>query len=168
MAYFVDSINKLVAAYPAMKSNTGVAILGGHSEDVAEQLSLPVYSLGYVNDTRKIVDIYNSADTFVLPSLEDNLPNTIMESMACGVPCVGFKVGGIPEMIDSHINGYVANFKDSDDLARGIRWVLDEADYDSLSKAAVSKVSVQYSQHSVAMKYIEVYNQALAFKNYRI
>ena len=168
MAYFVDSINKLVGAYPAMKSNTGVAILGGHSEDVAEQLSLPVYPLGYVNDTRKIVDIYNSADTFVLPSLEDNLPNTIMESMACGVPCVGFKVGGIPEMIDSHINGYVANFKDSDDLARGIRWVLDEADYDSLSKAAVSKVSVQYSQHSVAMKYIEVYNQALAFKNYRI
>ena len=42
--------------------------------------------------------------------------------------------------------------------------MLDGADYDSLSKAAVSKVSVQYSQHSVAMKYIEVYNQALAFK----
>ena len=52
--------------------------------------------------------MYNAADLFVLPSLEDNLPNTIMEAMACGVPCVGFKSGGIPEMIDHRKNGYVA------------------------------------------------------------
>lgn len=77
-----------------------MAILGGHSEDVAEKLSLPAFPLGYVSDEKTIVQIYSSADVFVLPSLEDNLPNTIMEAMACGVPSVGFKVGGIPEMID--------------------------------------------------------------------
>ncbi len=54
-----------------------------------------------------------------LPSLEDNLPNTIMESMACGVPGVGFKVGGIPEMIDHQKTGYVANYRDADELAKG-------------------------------------------------
>lgn len=168
MDFFIDALGKMTAAHPEMKTNTGVAILGGHSDEISDRLPLPIYPLGYVSDTRKIVDVYNSADVFVLPSLEDNLPNTIMESMACGVPCVGFKVGGIPEMIDHQRNGYVADFKNADDLAIGIHWVLDEACYESLSNAAMRKVAAAYSQHTVAMKYIEVYNQAMAFKNYSL
>jgi len=124
--------------------------------------------LGYVSDERQIVDIYNSADVFVLPSLDENLPNTIMEAMACGVPSVGFKVGGIPEMIDHLKNGYVAKYKDAADLAAGLHWVLREADHATLSREAVAKVRSSYSQRTVAMHYIEVYNQALAFKNYNI
>lgn len=102
MRYFIEAIDRLVARYPEMKENTAIAILGGHSEEV--NLTLPSYSLGYVSDEKQIVAIYNSADAFVLPSLEDNLPNTIMESMACGVPSIGFRVGGIPEMIDHQQN----------------------------------------------------------------
>jgi glycosyltransferase involved in cell wall biosynthesis len=168
MAYFVEAINKLVAEHPEMKDHAGVAILGGHSEEVADQMPLPVYSLGYVSDEKTIVNIYNSADVFVLPSLEDNLPNTIMEAMACGVPCVGFRVGGIPEMIDHQQNGYVAKFKDVDDLAYGIHWVLSEADAQALSQQAIHHVTVNYSQTSVAMRYIEVYNQVMARKNYHL
>ena len=55
-----------------------------------------------------------------------------MEAMACGVPSVGFKVGGIPEMIDHQKNGYVANYRDADDLAQGMFWVLEEADAEVL------------------------------------
>lgn len=168
MDYFVEAINSLAERYPDMKGNTGIAILGGHSEDITGQLALPAYPLGYVSDEKKIVSIYNSADVFVLPSLEDNLPNTLMESMACGVPCVGFKVGGIPEMIDHRKNGYVASLRDAKDLADGIRWVLCEADYTQLRQEAIRKVNVCYSQHSVAMKYIEVYNQAIAFRRYKL
>lgn len=166
MKYFVEAIDKLVAQYPAVKDNTAIAILGGHSEEVT--LTLPSYSLGYVSDEKRIVDIYNSVDVFVLPSLEDNLPNTIMEAMACGVPSVGFKVGGIPEMIDHQKNGYVANYRDTNDLAQGIHWVLEEADKELLSQACLQKVSHNYSQHAVALRYIEVYNQAMAFKNYKL
>lgn len=166
MKFFVEAIDKLVAQYPAVKDNTAIAILGGHSEEVT--LTLPSYSLGYVSDEKRIVDIYNSVDVFVLPSLEDNLPNTIMEAMACGVPSVGFKVGGIPEMIDHQKNGYVANYRDTNDLAQGIHWVLEEADKELLSQACLQKVSHNYSQHAVALRYIEVYNQAMAFKNYKL
>ena len=74
-----------------------------------------------MNDTRQIVDIYNATDVFVITSLSENLPNTIMEAMACGVPCVGFKVGGIPEEIDHKKNGYVAEYRNADDLARGLQ-----------------------------------------------
>ena len=80
-----------------------------------------------------------------------------MEAMACGVPSIGFKVGGIPEMIDHCKNGYVAAERNADDLAKGIHWVLDESDYTALSEAAVGKVLRSYSQRSVAMhilKYI--------------
>ena len=142
----------------------GVVILGGHAEEVTTQL--PTFPLGYVNDEHRIVDVYNAVDVFVLPSLSENLPNTIMEAMACGVPCVGFRVGGIPEEIDHKQNGYVAEYRSAEDLARGIRWILTEADYESLCQHAVHKVAQNYSQQSVAIKYLDVYQQAMAFKHY--
>ena len=133
-----------------------------------ELLQLKAHPLGYVNDERQIVDVYNAADVFVLPSLSENLPNTIMEAMACGLPCVGFKVGGIPEEIDHKRNGYVAEYRSAEDLARGIRWVLEEADYEALSRNAIQKVAHNYSQQSVALRYAEVYQQAMAFKHYKL
>lgn len=168
MDYFITAINKMVEAHPEMKDNCGIAILGGKAEELADKLPLPSYPLGYVSEEKKIASIYNSVDLFVLPSLEDNLPNTIMEAMACGVPCVGFNTGGIPEMIDHQKNGYVAEYKSSDDLARGIHWVLSEADHQSLSNEAMKKVNQCYSQYAVAMKYIEAYNQAMALKRYKL
>lgn len=166
MGYFVEALRQLVQAHPQWKDNTSVAILGGHAEEVAAQLPLPAWPLGYVADEQAVAGIYNAADAYVLPSLEDNLPNTLMEAMACGVPCVGFCVGGIPEMIVHGRNGYVARPRDAADLAEGIRWVLDEAEADTLQAEAVRHVARNYSQSHVAMQYIEVYNEALAMKEY--
>lgn len=109
----------------------------------------------YVSSEEEMAKLYASMDAFVLPSLSENLPNTIMEAMACGTPCVGFNVGGIPEMIDHKVNGYVARYKDAADLAEGIRYVL--ADHDRLGAAAREKVLHEYSEESVARRYIEIY-----------
>ena len=160
MDYLVEACRQLDVP------DAGLVILGGHAEEVVGQLPFESYPLGYVNDEHRIIDVYNAADVFVLPSLSENLPNTIMEAMACGVPCVAFRVGGIPEEIDHRQNGYVAEYRNAEDLARGIRWILTEADYDELSKNAVHKVAQNYSQQSVALKYLDVYQQAMAFKNY--
>lgn len=160
MDYLIDACRQL--------KDYELVILGGHAEEVVDQLPLKAHPLGYVNDERRIVEIYQAVDVFILPSLSENLPNTIMEAMACGVPCVGFKVGGIPEEIDHKRNGYVAEYRDSDDLARGIRWILSEADYDQLSQEAVRKVAHSYSQQSVAISYLDVYHQAMAFKHYNL
>lgn len=168
MSYFTAAIQKLVEKHPDMKQNTGIVVLGGHSEEIANKLPLPVFPQGYVEDERKIVDIYNSVDVYVLPSLEDNLPNTIMEAMACGIPCVGFRTGGVPEMIDHQKNGYLANFKDVEDLADGIYSILSEVDQDAIRQECRHKVELNYSQHAVAMKYIDIYNQVRAFKHYRL
>ena len=168
VSFFIEAVRRMTADNPVMAEQTVIAILGGHSEDVAAQLALPTFPLGYVSDEKTIVAAYNAADVFVTPSLEDNLPNTIMEAMACGVPSVGFNVGGIPEEIDHKKNGYVAAYRDAEDLARGIRWVLCEADAAELSAQCKAKVARNYSQSAVAMRYTEVYNQALAMKHYKL
>ena len=168
MDYLVEACQILVNQYPDMRERTAIAILGGHAEEVGGLLPFETYPLGYVSDEQRIVDVYNAANVFVLPSLSENLPNTIMEAMACGVPCIGFKVGGIPEEIDHLKNGYVAAYRDAQDLAKGVHWVLAEVDYEALSKAAVTKVKRCYSQQSVALKYAEVYNETMAQKHYHL
>lgn len=111
----------------------------------------------YIKDAKKMIDLYRSVDAFVLPSLSENLPNTIMEAMACGTPCVAFRVGGIPEMIDHKINGYLARYKDSADLADGIRYVLSEENHERLAEASRKKIVECYSEEVVAARYIEIY-----------
>lgn len=69
-------------------------------------------------------------------------------------------------MIEHRRTGYLAKFKDTADLAEGIRWTLNEADQQSLHKACLHKVAHDYSQQSVSMRYIEVYNEMIALKRY--
>jgi glycosyltransferase involved in cell wall biosynthesis len=111
----------------------------------------------YISDEKEMAELYAKSACFVTPSLQDNLPNTIMEAMACGTPCVGFNVGGIPEMIDHALNGYVARYKDATDLADGISYVL--ANRKMLGEAAREKVMATYSEESVAKRYIKVYSE---------
>lgn len=63
--------------------------------------------LGRINDERLMSIAYSAADLYVIPSLLDNLPNTIIESLLCGTPVIGFRTGGIGEMIEDGINGYL-------------------------------------------------------------
>ncbi len=164
MDYLMEACRKMAERHPEMLKNTGVVILGGSADELRDSFTFPVYPISYISDEKKMAVLYNSADIFVLPSLSENLPNTIMEAMSCGVPCVGFNVGGIPEEIDHKQNGYVAEYKSADDLAAGMYWVLHESDYQQLSSNAVSKVASHYSQRSVAMKYIDVYERTLKNK----
>ena len=107
----------------------------------------------YISSPEEMAMMYAAADVFVTPSLQDNLPNTIAEAMSCGTPCVGFNVGGIPEMIDHLQNGYVAGYKDVTDLAEGIQYVLTH----DMREAALHKAASAYGESHIAQKYINVY-----------
>ncbi|WP_439555371.1 glycosyltransferase family 4 protein [Dyadobacter sp.] len=122
---------------------------------------VPVHYIGKISDTETMVNAYNAADLIVVPSLEDNLPNTIMEAMACGTPAVGFDTGGIPEMIDHHVNGFVAEQRSADSLAAGISWVLEKNVSSNLSAAAREKVVNHYSESLIASRYQAIYNSLL-------
>ena len=121
----------------------------------------PGRDIPYINNVEDMARLYACVDVFVTPSLSDNLPNTIMEAMSCGTPCVGFDVGGIPEMIDHKENGYVARYKDAQDLAEGIRYVIAKENHARLSRAARNKVMLCYSEEAVANKYLTEINREI-------
>lgn len=153
--YFVEACNLLSS------SDVEIVCYGQNSEQLQSLVPQKVHALGYISGEENLRQLYNAVDMFVTPSLEENLPNTIMESMACGTPCVGFEIGGIPEMITHKQNGYVAEYKDAKDFAQGIEWVLTEADYDELSANARQHVIDNYSETVIANKFIDLYKQRI-------
>lgn len=159
--YLVQACKVFQQKYPELSSSIGIVAMGHEGEALSSLFPFPVYTLDYVSKERDLVEVYNAVDLYVTPSLQDNLPNTIVEAMACGVPCVGFHVGGIPQMIDHLHNGYVAEYKDAEDFSNGIHWALFEDDYASLSEQAVRKALATYAESTVARKYIAVYNKAI-------
>ena len=164
--YFIESCRVLAERYPELKDGLGIVVYGKDSEQLKPLVPFQVYPLNYISNEKELIDVYNSVDLFVTPSLEENLPNTIMEAMACGIPCVGFQVGGIPEMIDHLHNGYVAEYKSVEDFANGIHWILNEADADTLGKKARQKAIVAYGEDNVTKQYIHLYEEALKQKKH--
>lgn len=153
-------IDYLVAAAKILKekgTDMEFVIMGGKSDDVTSILPFKCHSLGYIDSEEKAAKVYNACNLFVTPSLMENLPNTIMEAMACGTPCVGFNIGGIPEMIDHKTNGYVAEYKSASDLAEGISWVIENSEYKKISQVARDKVLKEYSEKTVAQKFVDLY-----------
>ena len=155
--FLTEACEHISMHHPTLPGNLGVVVLGGDAESVKEALPLPVYPVNYLSNETEIAALYNAVDLFVTPSLQDNLPNTIVEAMACGVPCVGFNVGGIPEMITHKQDGYVADYCDSIDFAQGIAWCLNESRHPSLCKAARSTALATYSEPAVTQQYLKVY-----------
>ena len=155
--YLIEAIELLSQKSEA--NNLELVIFGKSNMDLSEISTLNVNYLNFLSNVEDIIAMYNTADVYVTPSLEENLPNTIMESLSCGVPCVGFNVGGIPEMINHKSNGYISEYESAEDLAAGIYWTLFEADYEQLSQNARQKVIECYSEKIVAEQYINLYKQ---------
>jgi glycosyltransferase involved in cell wall biosynthesis len=141
--------------------NTELLIFGESAGLESENLPFKINALGYLASPDKIALAYSAATLFVIPSLEENLPNTIMESLACGTPIVGFDVGGIPEMIDHLQNGYLATYKSASSLADGINYVMQNPDYQQLCGNARQKVLNNYSESVVAQQYIDLYKSLI-------
>ncbi len=157
--YLTEACRLLDEQQPELKDSLSIVVFGNDSEQLQALLPFRVYALSYIADEHALPDIYSAADLFAIPSLEENLPNMIMESMSCGTPCVGFQTGGIPEMIDHLHNGYVARYLSAEDFANGMRWILNEPDYAELSEQAVRKAVSCYSESTVAKRYTDLYNK---------
>lgn len=144
-----------------------VVAFGKSRPDDLEGLPYPLHHLGLMREPAQLIEAYGGADVFVTPSLEENLPNTIMESLACGTPAVGFQVGGIPEMILDGVNGYTAPLRDTDALADRIAATADQYTINSDFRMQCRRSALErYDQHVVTKRYVQLYEKALEkFKN---
>lgn len=156
--YLENALRKLKFSNPLLVQKFMLIVFGNTDINHLRNIPVPVKSLGFMKNPELA---YNAADVFVLPSLEDNLPNTIMEALACGTPCVAFDVGGIPEMVDHKQNGYLAEYKSNDDLAKGIKWITQDADTELIRENARKKVLDSFGEDIVAKRYIELYKKIL-------
>ena len=143
-------------------SNYELVVIGKAKAKVFDHLPFKVNYLGVTQDESLIIDAYNACDVVVLPSLQDNLPNTAVEAMACGKPIVAFKIGGIPEMIEHRGNGWLAEAGNTEDFAKGLDWVLaDNEKYHYLCKSARQKAVKKYDYTVVSKAYSTLYQELL-------
>lgn len=137
-------------------------IYGQDKPKDAENWPCPVHWLGQVRDDRVLAQAYSAADLMVVPSRQDNLPNTAVEAQACGTPVVAFNVGGLPDIVTHRETGWLAKPFDADDLAEGIIWLLaDEGRHAVISAAARNQAVERFSEPVIAAKYIEVYRKVI-------
>ncbi len=107
-------------------ANITILIFGkGYNKKIAESVPFKIKFMGFLRDEYSTILAYNAADVFIAPSLADNLPTTVLESLSCGTPVVGFDVGGIPDMIKNKENGYLAQYRDANDIYEGIKFCLE-------------------------------------------
>ncbi len=142
---------------------TELVILGADGPEGQQLSGFNVHYLGIIRDENKLVDAYNVADTFVLPAEADNLPNVVKEATCCGVPCVGFNVGGMPDMVEHMETGYLAQPFDAAELAKGIAWTIKHSTPE-LSKEVRMKAESMH-RYSVAVgRYLDYYCEILNIK----
>ena len=118
-------------------------------------------SLGFVAETDRLIDIYSAADVFVMPSLEDNLPQTGIEAIACGTQVAAFDVGGVPDFVLPGKSGALAPLRDSAALARAIQHLLDRQFIDR--RPSSESESMRQDARAVAESMFQPARQAAAY-----
>lgn len=159
--YLREALTEVARRRPRLVPRLGLIVAGREAEQLAGAMPVEVFPQGYVGDEAGMRRLYRSADLLLMPTLADNLPNTIVEAMACGVPCVGFDVGGLPQMIDTGKNGYLARYRDARDFAEGILRTLSCEQPAALREGARQKALLSYSEAAVASCYKSLYESII-------
>jgi len=137
-------------------------VVFGNCIDSLENINFPTYFLGHFDNEKKLAEVYNAADIFVIPSLEEAFGLTCLESMACGTPVVGFNTGGIPDMIKNGKTGLLAKYKNSKDLAIKIKWMIEhDKDRKKMGINTRKIIENKYRLDIQAKRYIKIYTSIL-------
>jgi glycosyltransferase involved in cell wall biosynthesis len=141
--------------------NITLLSIGSNEPDL--QTSFAHQHLGSLNSDVLLSVFYSLADLFVIPSRQDNLPNTVLESMACGTPVVGFNIGGIPDMVRPGTTGWLAE----PESVRSLRDAIDnalanEANREQMGHRCREVVEAEYTLAVQARAYEQLYRSLLA------
>lgn len=159
--YLIEAIDIFIKDHHISPDAVELLIFGNRDNKNVPEFPIRTTFLGTISDDAKLALCYSASDVFLAPSLEDNLPNTVMESLACGTPLAAFTTGGIPDMVQHKYNGYLARYRSSADLAAGIAWVYN-ADRSELSRNARKTIEDYFSEAIIARQHIELYQSLIS------
>ncbi|MDX2212961.1 MAG: glycosyltransferase [Oculatellaceae cyanobacterium bins.114] len=139
----------------------------GLPNEELKSLNIPLKSFGRVDSDEILKLIYSAADIFVLPSLEDNLPNTMLEAMSCGTPVVAYDVGGIPDLVKEGVTGRLVRLEDTSHLAEVIlECSSSPGDLQKMGKQCRQLIEAEYGLESQAKRYLELYQDLLGKRDF--
>lgn len=162
--FLVQAIPQLVKLYPQVK----IAIIGDDSRPYVKQVQAMAQSLGvsdsliWVGIQKEMLPVYAMLDALVIPSLDEQLPLVMLEAMACNLPIVATRVGGIPEVIVDGESGLLAQPADVASLQRALLKLVSDAGLrKSLALEAAKKVRTQFSPTIQAQRVVDVFEKVL-------
>lgn len=139
--------------------NIEFVIFGSSEPKEKLPLKFKTYYLGHLNDDVSLISLYSAVDVMIVPSLQETLPQTASEAMACGTPVVAFGHTGLLDIIEHKKTGYLAKPFLTKDLASGIEWIFNEANYDDLCFNSRKKIVAEFDSDKISERYIELYKK---------
>lgn len=154
-----------VAALNQVAPREGLAIvlLGAGGASWEGKLAHPIIQLGFLRDERLIAAAYAASDLAIVPSSVENLPNSILEAMACGTPTAAFDAGGIGDAVRHRETGWLAPQGDVARLAEGIEHLVnDDAERGRLSRAGVALILSGFTAERETAGFLTLYRRLIA------
>ncbi len=137
------------------------AVIGSKEPGLSTVGDFPIVRIAQTDNQRTYARRLAAADSFVLPTEIDNLPNSVTEAMACGLPTIAFAVGGTPDQIDHHESGYLVPPFESSELAKGIAWAVNQEGHDERSQSARQRAVRFCDELTAVERYGHLYEDIL-------
>ena len=125
-------------------------------------LGFPIHYTGYLNDEISLRLIYSSVNVLVVPSRFESFGQTASEAQACGTPVVAFDFSGPKDIVCHKETGYLAKYCDDQDLAKGIKWTIDNQK--KLKKKSRENAIRKFSYKRVSSDHKKLYSKILESK----
>lgn len=155
--YFCQAVGRLS---PALRARVTLLIVGLGSERLALPAGCDSRRFGMVHDDRLVAAIYAAADLVVMTTLADNLPNALLEALACGTPAVAFKTGGVPDAVRHLETGWLAAPRSAEEIAAGLETLLgDDALRARLGARAREVAETEYTIQLQAERFAALYSE---------
>lgn len=154
-----SALQKLHEARAELNDKLEIAVIGRQDDAMADLIPYPVHFLGFHSTDQALVDCYSVADFFVIPSKQDNLPNMCLEAVACGLPVVGFNIGGVPDMVIDGKNGFLVEAFDTSQMADAIYRMAVSEGRETMSGYGRQHVLNHFAEEVVAKKMMDLYQK---------
>lgn len=137
--------------------NTELLVFGAHAPVQPPDFGLPTHYLGTFHDDLSLALLYNAADVLAAPSMQDNLPNTLVEAHACGTPCVAFSIGGMPDLIAHGETGQIVAPFSVEEFSLGLSKCLNPDE--GLRERCRNRALLNWCGRIVAERYQDLYHE---------